>query len=198
MISSTIAFKHNPKWSEEFKENGFVVLRDVISSQTIAMLANYYWFLMRHQKLERFPASLGKYGDLLSESLLVGYQKLFEEIGGCSLYPSFSFMRLYYRNSSLEKHKDRVGSEFAVSIAIDYDTEDSWPLHVEDLNGKEHALKLNRGDLVLYRGCDLMHWREPYQGKSSLQLFLFYVDAEGPMKDFKFDSRKQLGDPSMR
>jgi len=197
MAVNELKYEYNPKWSNEFKDNGFVVLRNVISSQTLAMLTNYYWFLMRHQKLERFPTSLGKYGDLLSESLLVGYQKIFEEIIGCSLYPSFSFMRLYYRNSLLDKHKDREGSEFAVSIAIDYDTEDIWPLYLKDLNGKEHDLKLDRGDLVLYRGCELIHWREAYQGKSSLQLFLFYVDTEGPMKQFKFDTRKQLGDPSM-
>ncbi|GAB5528383.1 MAG: hypothetical protein Roseis3KO_01600 [Roseivirga sp.] len=195
MAHSDLEYEYNPGWSDQFKDNGFVVLRNIIPAPTLAMLNDYYWFLMRNQQLARFPTSLGKYGDLLSESLLIRYQKLFEEITGHTLYPTFSFMRLYYHNSLLAKHRDRVGSEFAVSIAIDYDTEDIWPLHLKDLNKKEHALKLDRGDMVLYRGCDLVHWREAYPGRNSLHLFLFYVDSEGPMKHLKYDTRKKLGDP---
>jgi hypothetical protein len=197
MKNETMKYKFDPSWSTQFKNNGFVVLRNVISAPAVAVIKDYYWFLMRNQKLTRFPTSLGKYGDDLNESLLLSYQKIVEEITELSLFPSFSFMRIYYNNSKLGKHKDRIGSEFALSIAIDYDTSEIWPLHLKDLNGKEHALKLDRGDMVLYRGCDLEHWREAYKGQSCLQLFLFYVDAEGPMKHLRFDGRNKLGDPSI-
>jgi hypothetical protein len=46
-----------------------------------------------------------------------------------------------------------------------------------------------------YRGIDLTHWREPYAGQSLVQVFLHYVDQDGPHKGEKFDRRAALGDP---
>jgi predicted 2-oxoglutarate/Fe(II)-dependent dioxygenase YbiX len=49
------------------------------------------------------------------------------------------------------------------------------------------------GDAALYRGMDKVHWREPYkEGKWQAQVFLHYVDADGPHAEWKFDKRKKL------
>jgi len=186
---------YRPELSHQFKRTGFVKLENVIPEANLEMLSHYYWFLMRNQRLNPFPTSLGKYSDLLSESFLLQYQKLFEKILGLQLYPNFSFMRLYYHKSKLDKHCDRKGCEFAVSISIDYDADEIWPLFLKDSNGNQHSLSLDRGDMVLYKGCELEHWRDVFPGKNSLQLFLFYVNANGAMKHHKFDKRKRLGDP---
>ena len=63
------------------------------------------------------------------------------------------------------------------------------------MNGAEADLE--PGDLVIYRGCDLEHWREPFtiedENAWHVQGFFHYVDKNGPFKDYKFDKRESLG-----
>jgi hypothetical protein len=50
------------------------------------------------------------------------------------------------------------------------------------------------GDAVLYRGMNIEHWREKYtEGQWQAQVFLHYVDADGPHADQKYDGRTSLG-----
>jgi len=50
------------------------------------------------------------------------------------------------------------------------------------------------GDAVMYRGCDIYHWRESYkEGKWQAQVFLHYVDQDGPHAEWKYDKRESLG-----
>jgi hypothetical protein len=56
---------------------------------------------------------------------------------------------------------------------------------------KDFILK-NPGDLCLYRGCDLYHWRPPFENKWYLQAFLHYVDGNGTYKDQLYDGRPFL------
>ena len=44
------------------------------------------------------------------------------------------------------------------------------------MDGK--AINLKPGDAVIYKGCDVKHWREPYEGDYHIQTF-HYVDANG-------------------
>ena len=48
-----------------------------------------------------------------------------------------------------------------------------------------------------YRGCDLEHWRNPFEGKDCGQVFLHYNDASSKdAEQNKFDSRPMIGLPS--
>lgn len=52
------------------------------------------------------------------------------------------------------------------------------------------------GDAVLYRGCEVHHWRKKYkEGQWQAQVFLHYVDANGPHAEWKFDKRPGLNLP---
>ena len=62
---------------------------------------------------------------------------------------------------------------------------------LEDMH-QEHrdttSILLDEGDAVLYRGCELVHWRESYnEGTKQAQVFLHYVDANGPYTEWKND-----------
>jgi len=49
--------------------------------------------------------------------------------------------------------------------------------------------------MLIYRGCDLEHWRKPFTGKICSQVFLHYNDISN--KDFiKYDNRPMLGLPT--
>jgi len=48
--------------------------------------------------------------------------------------------------------------------------------------------------MIIYRGCELEHWREPFWGKNHAQVFLHYNEKGGEY-DFLYDGRPLLGMP---
>ena len=48
--------------------------------------------------------------------------------------------------------------------------------------------------MLLYSGCDLEHWREPFEGRDCAQVFLHYNRSSLGEKNI-FDNRKHLGLP---
>ena len=57
-------------------------------------------------------------------------------------------------------------------------------------------IQLGIGDMLIYSGCDLEHWREPLEGNLCVQTFFHYNNIDGPFKyDNKFDKRPMLGIP---
>jgi hypothetical protein len=62
-----------------------------------------------------------------------------------------------------------------------------------------NGVTLHPGDLVIYRGCDLSHWREPFdiadQTAWHVQGFFHYVDKNGPFPEYQFDKRESIGSP---
>jgi hypothetical protein len=56
-------------------------------------------------------------------------------------------------------------------------------------------VSLNPGDGLIYRGCDCYHWREPFAGDHLAQVFLHYVDQNGPNTEWKYDKRPRLSGP---
>jgi hypothetical protein len=51
------------------------------------------------------------------------------------------------------------------------------------------------GDAIIYRGCEIDHWRDEFKGLMQSQVFFHYCDRNGPFKDAKFDCRPGLGYP---
>jgi hypothetical protein len=48
---------------------------------------------------------------------------------------------------------------------------------------------MNPGDAVLYKGIDVVHWRDELEGEFVTQTFLHYVDSDGPYKNWFMDRR---------
>jgi hypothetical protein len=61
---------------------------------------------------------------------------------------------------------------------------------------KINAISLNIGDMCVYKGDELSHWREPYHGDRQLQAFLHYVEVHGKFSHYKYDTRPALGLPN--
>ena len=60
-------------------------------------------------------------------------------------------------------------------------------MHKEHI-GDTTSVLLDEGDAVIYRGCELVHWREAYnEGTKLAQVFLHYVDANGKFTVWKDD-----------
>ena len=77
---------------------------------------------------------------------------------------------------------------------------DEWPIYLEPSGeeGKEGVkVLLNPGDMLIYRGCDLEHWRDPFAGDNCGQVFLHYNDLNGEFAEQnKYDGRPFLGLPA--
>jgi len=53
--------------------------------------------------------------------------------------------------------------------------------------------------MLVYSGCELEHWREPFEGQVCGQVFLHYNHRNGPFAEKnKFDKRPLLGVPPIR
>ena len=55
---------------------------------------------------------------------------------------------------------------------------------------------MDPGDLVIYRGCEIEHWREVFEAPKDsfhVQFFCHYVDANGPYAEWENDKRPFIG-----
>jgi hypothetical protein len=63
----------------------------------------------------------------------------------------------------------------------------NWPIHIKKSDGTIASIELEPGDAMMYRGCVAEHWRDTYTGNKHTQVFLHYVDLEGPNMHHYFD-----------
>ena len=58
---------------------------------------------------------------------------------------------------------------------------------------------LEPGDMLVYSGCELEHWREEFTGNICAQVFLHYNHVNGQFADSNlYDKRPLLGIPPLR
>jgi hypothetical protein len=119
-------------------------------------------------------------------------QPIIEKITGKRLLPTYSYIRIYYKNAILEKHTDRDSCEYSASICIKNDRE-PWNFWLKNIHDNNTCISLEEGELIIYKGNELEHWREKYNNNEHIQFFLHYVDRDGKNSEWKFDKRKKLG-----
>jgi hypothetical protein len=158
------------------------------------------------------PNSYAKYADRVMETLLVNTINIMQKKTGLKLVPTYSYCRLYRTGNILKRHKDRPSCEISTTLNLGGD---SWPILI-DPTGSDNVIdeyknihkpgapkgvevNLKPGDMLIYSGCDLEHWREPFQGKLCGQVFLHYNHADGRFaKTNLYDKRPMLGIPKTR
>lgn len=190
---------------ETFKEKGYCVLRDVISTDLRDVITQYALFdEMQDFKSEGsqmrnslVPNAHSKYADPAMESMLLYLLPIMEQKTGMKLKPTYSFYRVYREGDILEPHKDRPSCEISTTLCLNYSYNDSeyiWPIFMEG-----YKADLKPGDMVIYRGCDLEHWRDRFDPPSKedwhVQAFFHYVDAEGENVSYENDRRPSIGLP---
>lgn len=124
------------------------------------------------------------------EALMLNQKQFVEEKIGLNLYPTYSYARIYNKGSELKKHLDRKSSEHVVTCCL-Y-KESPYPITIDDGDNLHH-IDLEVGDILIFPGRKYFHWRDKYQGKEHIHCFLQYVDADGSLADYKYDTRPCLG-----
>lgn len=150
---------------------------------------------------EKFNGDYSKYGDPIFDALLDEKTENVGNLIGKKLIPNYTYHRLYTQGTELIRHSDRPSCEFSITLCLGYDTTNidkikypnyNWPMYVQKDNEKPVAVHLNPGDMLIYRGCDLKHWREPFKGLNHAQLFMHYNEKDGKF-NIKNDLRPYLG-----
>lgn len=132
--------------------------------------------------LQRYIRNLNKrqvYNDRQCVKILNSYLPEVEKYFNVTLLPTYCFLRKYLKGEQLKKHKDRTACEYSVTLNIETNTR--WPLNFQlDENNVYEGYTTSPGDAILYKGCEYTHWRRPLEEGFQNQLFLHYVDANGP------------------
>lgn len=184
---------------QEFENKGYVHLKNFLPLHTCQELTDELKRLVAEQKTvndDQCPLSQAVHGALAFDKLLETCLPYFEQASGLKLYPTYSYARLYnQQGEELKNHTDRPACEISATITLGFDG-NVWSIYMGDNEDKTNGTKIEMdvGDAVMYRGMDKWHWREPYfEGKWQAQVFLHYVDANGPHAKWKYDKRESLG-----
>ena len=184
---------------ELFKQNGYVYLQDFLDIDNCKELTqelNKYVERGETTKDEQCPVSEAIHGTPTFDKLLEDLLPHFEKACGKRLYPTYSYARLYKPGEELKNHRDRPACEISATLTLGWSGK-QWPIYMGDHKDKSNAseILMNVGDAVLYRGMEKYHWREKFEGEWQAQVFLHYVDADGPHAEWKYDKREELGIP---
>lgn len=203
-----------------FDENGYVIIRNFIKPEMTLLLYEYTKSKARREMFNeayypelfnihlngRFddPQALGAYslyGDPLMDVLLQNSTDFISKMIEVDLVPTYSYWRLYITGNDLKRHKDRPSCEYSTTLFLGYDVSNvddknyNWPIFIKSYNGEEKSVLLNPGDMVIYKGHDLEHWRDKYEGLNHAQVFLHYNKKNGKYGNIN-DGREFLGLPS--
>jgi len=146
---------------------------------------------------EQIPGTYSHYSDIAMETLLQKLRPSVEKETGLELNETYSYARIYKKGDVLERHKDRYSCELSATLNLGGD---SWPIYLEPSGelGKEGIkVDLEPGDMLIYKGCEVEHWREAFEGENCGQVFLHYNNASNEKaEENKYDGRPFLGLPA--
>ena len=157
---------------------------------------------------EQVPNTYSHYADTAMETLLLNVQPKMEKLTGLKLNPTYSYARIYKKGDVLHRHKDRFSCEISTTMNLGGD---DWPIYLENKknvgvpDGKKYTasstnegkkISLKPGDMLVYKGTILEHWREVFLGDNCAQVFLHYNNKGSKDADKNiFDGRPHLGLP---
>jgi|TARA_E500000318_G_scaffold924_1_gene1223 hypothetical protein len=204
--------KNNNLW----KEDNYLIIREAIPFDITSFIYAYFqnkrsvadylfqskyispfdetWGTWQH---EQIPGTYSHYGDLVMETLLTRMMPVMKKFTNLELVPTYSYARLYKYGDILHRHKDRPSCEISCTINLGGD---KWPIFLEPSGKKGQEgvrVDLNPGDLLMYKGTFVEHWRQMFEGNECCQVFLHYNDKNGRFGTSNInDTRPLLGLPS--
>ena len=154
-----------------FQKNRYVVIKNAISKELAEFCCDYFSLkrdvhltMLENKYISPYVEYFGKYGDPQVPDTYSHYSDIVMETLLSKLLPVME------KNTGLKLYP-------------------TWAS-----NNKGKKVNLKPGDMLIYRGCDLEHWREALKGKSCTQVFLHYSDQKQKgAKENIFDGRPHLG-----
>ena len=154
------------------------------------------------------PETYSHYADIAMETLLEKIRPIMEKETKLKLLPTYSYARIYKNGDVLHRHKDRFSCEISTTLNLGGDP---WPIYLSpkenvgipndkkgitfSSNAKGIKVDLKPGDMLIYKGMELEHWREAFTGKDCCQVFLHYNSFSKEAEKNLYDGRPHLGLP---
>ena len=135
------------------------------------------------------------------------------------LHETYSYSRKYDRGAYLKAHADRPSCEISGTLCLDYKSDDNTPWSIWVDNSSDwinrpseiytetqeipiryrktaRRIDLEVGDLLLYQGPNVAHWREKLLGEYSYHIFVHFYNVNGhthmlPNSDSAYESVPQ-------
>ena len=210
----------------DFKTNKYTVIKGAISKELACVAYKYLSLKRRVARTlfdanfippfetmlgvwndPQVPETYSHYADILMETLLEKVKPIMEEKTGLKLLPTYAYARIYKKGDVLHRHKDRMSCEISTTMNLGGEP---WPIYLEPdetkgrYNDKEYVsdntpgvrVDLEPGDMLVYSGCILEHWREKFEGEDCGQVFFHYNNIATQGNENKYDKRPHLGLPT--
>jgi hypothetical protein len=204
--------------NESFEKNGYLFVSGIIADPENLYTplpkerGQITYYNNRMDKYDYCPdekqvaGSLARYNIPTYRELHFLVKKRIEDILEMDLHPTYFYDRFYFPGQQLKRHSDRPACEVSVSLQISTTLNNPWPIWFERPDGSESYVEMNNGDAVIYKGCEREHWRDAMPDEASWwkkkiakikgkeieqhhhQIFLHYVDANGPFVHCAFDA----------
>lgn len=125
------------------------------------------------------------------------------------LRETYSYTRKYDRGAYLRAHTDRPSCEISATICLDYKTDDNspWKIWVQndgnyvDMRNMDEVFDISQGlphrqrrgipitlepgDVLLYQGPNVIHWRDYLVGDYSYHIFLHFFNEDSKLLDIR-------------
>ena len=198
-----------------FEKNKYLIIEKAISLELADFVYKYFLnkrkvarFLFDEKYISQFTEYFGvwndaqvldtysHYSDIAMETLLQEIKPVMEKHTGLELQPSYSNARIKKKGDELKRHKDRFSCEISTTMNLGGD---EWPIYLEPSGKKDMKgvkVNLKPGDMLVYYGCELEHWREKFTGNDCGQVFLHYNKSSKTSKENLYDKRPFLGLPT--
>lgn len=186
----------------EFKNEYCAVVRGFLDETTVKTLSLYMenklnsenWDVRKEKFCyEESPSQYSSYADPLAEVVLVSSVSQIEDVIGIKVFPTYSFSRIYVKGDELTPHVDRPSCEISATVNLG-NVNGLWPIWMKAPGHEPMKVELNPGDAVIYRGCEVLHWRDPMVDQDvTVQFMLHYVNQDGPYANYKWDKRPGIG-----
>lgn len=115
-----------------------------------------------------------------------------ESLTKSKLIPVYNYGRVYKNGSEMYPHLDRAQCDVSVTFPIAYD-KDPWPILVHPpYTLSPTKVVLVPGQALIYRGGELVHWREPNTSSEvQYQHFFHWIDTSTECGSFMAEFSKE-------
>jgi len=176
---------------DQLKEHNYLIVDEFIDETRAFMLYETFKYTTQNSpnlftKDHQCPSSAAMYNWKGFLELLIESIPLVSKVIGETMFPTYSYSRLYSNGEVLRRHKDRASCEVSITCHLGSDGT-SWPIFFKQPNGEEISVDLKPGQAVMYLGCIAEHWRDAFPGNEYGQVFLHYVKSQGSNWHHYFD-----------
>lgn len=182
----------------EFQQKSCILVKGFIDPQAVQTLSRYMEYAVKNNEYNKLSdrwSKYARYADPLMETVLYNSKEEVEHITGLELDPTYAYARVYVKGDEMPKHTDRPSCEISITVNVATKGE-LWPIWMQVPGQEPISMVLEPGDAVVYKGCEVPHWREKAVNTDvTAQFMLHYVDKNGPSAGYKFDTRPSLGMP---